>query len=334
MATRRKTRYKELVGYGRRGRVWRAASYARLSVDDGTSGKSSSIVSQLKIIEERVGLLEDVEIVDSFTDDGWSGCNFERPGFKGMMEAVDSRMVDCIVVKDLSRLGRNYLETGRLIERTLPEKGVRLIAVNDGYDSLKNEATLGLSGDEALIVPFKNLVNDYYCVNSSTKIKEALDIRRREGLYVGSFAPYGYVKSEEDHNVLEIDPVAGPVVQRVFRMRADGASLASIAATLNAEGVLSPAALKESRGCKQSRGVAERKGERPVWHASQVRKVLRNEMYAGVLTQGKSFSPSFRACVRIGLPPEQWARVPGGCPAIVDRELFDEAQSTGAPRDV
>ena len=331
MATRTMARDRRINALGQFGeRVWRAASYARLSVDDGGQGQSVSIVSQQKIIQAYADARADVEIVAEFSDDGWSGSNFERPGFKHMMKAVDVGRIDCIIVKDLSRLGRNYLDTGRYLERILPEKGVRLIAVNDGYDSLKSDTTLGLQGDDALIVPFKNLINDYYCANSSAKIKEALAARRCEGLFVGAFAPYGYVKSQADRNVLEVDPVAAPVVARMFRMRASGASFARIAAKLNDEGVLSPSALKESRGCKQAKGVAKQVADRPRWHASQVCKILRNEMYAGVLVQGKSFSPSFRSHVRLKLAPSEWERVPGACPALVDRALFEAAQQPGA----
>ena len=309
-------------------KIWRAASYARLSVEDGTEGKSSSIVSQQGIIDSYSAIRDDIEIVERFVDDGWSGCTFERPGFKCMMDAVDAGSIDCIIVKDLSRLGRNYLDTGRYLERTLPEKGVRLIAVNDNFDSLNNGVSLGLQGEDALIVPFKNLINDYYCASSSAKIKDALSVRRREGLFVGAFPPYGYLKSREDRNSLEVDPVAAPVVEEMFRLRAEGMSFSSIAADLNGRGVLSPSALKLSRGCRQSCGVAESKGDAPRWHASQVRKMLANEMYVGVLVQGKSYSPSFRSRIRIKLAPSEWVRVPGACPALVSRELFALAHGT------
>ena len=309
-------------------KVWRAASYARLSVEDGAGGRSSSIVSQQGIIRDFSATRADIEVVGSFVDDGWSGCTFDRPGFKGMMDAVDAGCIDCIIVKDLSRLGRNYLDTGRYLERILPAKGVRLIAVSDGFDSLNGGTSLGLQGDDALIVPFKNLMNDYYCASSSARTKDALSARRREGLFVGAFAPYGYLKSPHDRNALQADPVAAPVVVEMFRMRAAGMTLASIAESLNGRGVPSPSALKRSRGCRQSRGAAQGEGA-PSWHASQVRKVLGNEMYAGVLVQGKSYSPSFRSRIRIKLAPAEWARVPGGCPALVPRELFDAAKRAG-----
>ena len=329
MVERRKMARQAVPSSGAIPKVWRAASYARLSVEDGAQGQSASITSQKKIIEDHVAASEGIELVASFTDDGWSGCTFERPGFKSMMDAVDAGRIDCIIVKDLSRLGRNYLDTGRYLERIFPEKGVRVIAVNDAYDSLDGGASLGLSGDDALIVPFKNLINDYYCANSSAKIKAALAARRQEGLFVGAFAPYGYVKSPYDRNVLEPDPVAAPIVRRMFRSRAEGEALAKIARSLNEDGVASPQALKQLRGCKQARGVAGKPGCAPAWHASQIGKMLRNEMYAGVLVQGKSFSPSFRSGVRIGLPSGEWSRVAGACPALVDRDLFEEVQLVG-----
>ena len=314
-------------------RVWRAAAYARLSSEDGDVGGSASITSQLQIIQEFVSSRDDITLVKKFQDDGWSGSNFDRPGFKAMMAAVDAGRVDCILVKDLSRLGRNYLECGRYIERIFPSKGVRLVAVNDNYDGLKALGPISADAfapsDEALIVPFKNLMNDHYCAQVSAKTKAALAVRRRAGLFVGSFAPYGFCKDPANRNALIKDPVAAPVVARIFTMRAEGMSLGGIARTLNDEGVASPAALKRMRGDRLASGCAKPTGDAPRWCATQVARILGNRMYTGCLVQGRTFSPSFRQRSRYELPPELWDCVEEACPAIVDVELYELVQELG-----
>ena len=323
--------------------TWRAAVYLRLSSEDGDGGESNSIATQRNIVGDRARRMRGVQVVAEFVDDGWSGSTFERPAFRRMMKAADAGAIDCILVKDLSRFGRNYIETGRYLERELPARGVRLVAVDDGYDSLQVQ-DMGAQ----LIVPFKNLINDYYCATTSAKVKAALAVRRRAGLYVGSKAPFGYVKDPRDPARLLVDERAAEVVRRIFALRAQAVGFGEIARRLNDDGVPSPAVF---RGICTDNGtlfnmldnVGKGTGgrcddDRPdeggpaIWHACEVQRITENPCYAGVLTQGRTFSPSFRSKERLKVPRRNWACVEGGCPAIVEREAFELVTQLNAER--
>jgi len=298
------------------GHIWRAAGYARLSRDDGDEGESNSITSQKGIIADFADGRADMDLVASFEDDGWSGSNFERPGFARMMAAVDAGEVDCIVVKDLSRFGRNYLEVGNYLERVFPAKGVRLVAIADGYDGAEE-----LDYADSLLVPVRNLINDNYCAATSAKVRANLEAKRRRGEYLSSFAPYGYVKDPEDRHRLVPDPEAAPVVRSIFRMRLEGFAAADIAAKLNGLGVKSPHELKRTRGCRQHEALRRR--EVCLWHAREIIRILSNEVYVGNLVQGRTYRPSFRSKVVLPRPEDEWARVEGTHEPIVDRRTFD-----------
>ena len=196
-------------------KIYHAAIYVRLSKEDGdvagaSKAESNSISNQKELIRNFLKDKEDIVVVSERVDDGYSGSSFERPSFKLMMEDIKKGVVDCVVVKDLSRFGREYIDSGRYIERLFPALGVRFIAVNDGYDSLE-----GKDQSDEIIIPFKNLINDAYCRDISVKIRSHLEVKRKNGEFIGSFAPYGYQKDEGCRNRLVIDPVAAGVV-RIF----------------------------------------------------------------------------------------------------------------------
>ncbi len=178
-------------------RIWNAAEYTRLSRDDGDKAESNSITSQKEIIRDYVRRHPEFVIVKEYADDGYSGVNFERPGFRQMMEDIKAKKIDCVICKDLSRFARNYIDAGRYLEKIFPFMGVRFIAINDNYDSCGEKAQ-----SDALIVPFKNLINDAYCRDISVKIRSQLDIKRKMGDFIGAFAPYGYRKDEANRNRL------------------------------------------------------------------------------------------------------------------------------------
>ena len=165
----------------------RTAIYLRISRDDEDKAESNSIQNQRELLKAYIEKQSDLEFVREFVDDGYTGTNFDRPAFKRMMEMVQAKDIDCIIVKDLSRLGRNYIDTGRYIEQIFPKCGVRFISVNDNYDSNREV-------DEAdqIVIPFKNLINDAYCRDISMKIRSQLDVKRRNGKFIGAFAGYGY----------------------------------------------------------------------------------------------------------------------------------------------
>ena len=178
---------------------YKACIYARLSKDDGDDAKkeSNSISNQKALVRDFLSNYPEIEIVAEKVDDGYSGVSFDRPAFNEMMEMIRSRQVNCVVCKDLSRFGRNYIEAGNYIEKVFPFLGVRFIAINDGYDSAEKQ-----NQSSNLVIPFKNLINDAYCKDISVKIRSQLEIKRKKGEFLSAFAVYGYQKDPEDHNKL------------------------------------------------------------------------------------------------------------------------------------
>lgn len=221
-------------------KIYHAAIYVRLSKEDGdvaTAGKreSNSISNQKDLIKNFLKDKKDIVVVSERVDDGYSGSNFERPAFQMMLEDIKKGIVDCVVVKDLSRFGREYIDAGKYIERLFPALGVRFIAVNDHYDSLE-----GKSQADEIVIPFKNLINDAYCRDISIKIRSHLEVKRKNGEYIGAFTPYGYQKDSDNKNKLVIDVYAAGIVKEIYRMKLSGMSQTAIANALNKQGVLSP----------------------------------------------------------------------------------------------
>lgn len=193
-------------------KVYRAAIYCRLSREDGDKVESNSIASQKAICEDFIARHEDIELVcEPFIDDGYSGVSFNRPRFKQLEDAIRKGTIDCIVVKDLSRFSRNYIDAGRYLEKLFPQLGVRFIAVNDAYDSLTGDPQ-----SDSFVIPFKNLINDSYCKDISMKIRSSLEVKQKNGEFVGAFAPYGYMKSPENKNQLIVDEAVSEYVQMIF----------------------------------------------------------------------------------------------------------------------
>lgn len=227
-------------------KIYNACIYARLSRDDGDKLESDSITNQKALIRDFLSKHPEIHVVSvsEKTDDGYSGVNFDRPAFQEMMDEIHSGKVNCVVVKDLSHFGRNYIEVRNYIERVFPFMGVRFIAINDSYDSLdKNQS-------DSLIISFKNLINDAYCKDISVKIRSQLEIKRKKGQFIGTFAVYGYLKDDEDHNKLVVDIYASEVVRAIFKWKLEGMSQGRIADKRNMQVVLSPMEYKISLGMK------------------------------------------------------------------------------------
>ena len=214
---------------------YRTAGYARLSVEDSGKPGSETLESQKSLIMDYIEGNPDMEYVSLFFDNGETGTDFKRPGFESLMDAVRKGEVNCIVVKDLSRFGRNYKETGNYLERIFPFLGVRFIAITDNFDTLTAER-----GANGYIVPLKNLINETYSRDISKKSASALHIKQQRGEFIGAWAPYGYSKDPEDKHKLIPNPDTAPIVQRMFQMRLQGLSYPAIARTLNEEGIASP----------------------------------------------------------------------------------------------
>lgn len=297
-----------------------AADYLRLSSEDGDKAESDSIRNQRSLIQDFVKKHSDISLVGEYVDDGYSGANFERPAFQRMMEDVRNHKINCIIVKDLSRLGRNYIETGRYLEKIFPVLGVRFIAVNDHYDSADTK-----NDTDQIIVPFKNLINDAYCRDISMKIRSQLDIKRKKGQFIGSYAGYGYFKDPNDKNHLVIDEYAAEIVRLIFHMKIEGFSADRIAMKLNEMGVLTPMEYKRSCGFNYNSGF--RSGNEPKWGASSVLRILKNELYVGTMVQGKSRKINYKVKVSREIEPENWIKVEGTHEPIITREMFDCVQN-------
>lgn len=276
-------------------KIWNATLYLRLSRDDGDKEESNSITGQRELLRDFIRTRPELREYAVRIDDGFTGSNFERPSFKKMLEDVKAGRTNCIIVKDLSRFGRNYLDAGEYIEKIFPFLGVRFIAVNDNYDSLG-----GKNASDELIIPFKNLINEAYCRDISVKVRTQLEVKRKSGQYIGAFAVYGYLKDETDKNRLVADEYAADVVRDIFKWKLEGMSPQDIAARLNHSGVLSPMEYKRSLGMRFA--TSFKANPQAAWSANAVLRILKNPVYTGVLIQGKETTPSYKVRKRVTKP--------------------------------
>ena len=296
-------------------RIYHAAIYVRLSKEDGDKEESDSIVNQKELIRAYLEDKPDIEICGEWADDGYSGADFERPNFQRMIREIEAGRIDCVVVKDLSRFGRNFVEAGRYIDQIFPALGVRFIAVNDGFDSAN-----GRTSSDRILIPFKNLINDAYCRDISVKVRSQLETKRRKGDFIGSFAVYGYLKDPSDRHKLVVDEYAAGVVKDIFKWKLEGASQQRIADRLNDRGELSPMEYKRFCGVRYRSGFQV--NAKAKWTAVTVGRILRNELYIGTMVQGKRTTPNHKVKKTILKPSEEWVRVERSHESIIDKEDF------------
>ncbi len=297
---------------------FKAIKYIRLSYTDDKNVESNSVSNQRKLIDDFLSKHPEIEGVTEKVDDGYSGVLFDRPAFSEMMELVKNGTINCVIVKDLSRLGREYIETGRYLRKIFPAYGVRFIAINDDLD------TLTQSADE-ITVSIKNIINEEYARDISVKTRTALDIKRRSGDFVGAFTVYGYLKTGDKHKSLIVDPFAANVVRDIFRKRLNGSSAFHIAEELNRSGILSPLAYKRSNGLPYAKGGYADK-EECKWSATTIIRILSDEIYTGTMVQGKQSTPHFKLKERELKPSSEWVRVENTHEAIIDKADFDLVQ--------
>lgn len=305
--------------------IYKVAIYLRLSKDDGDlsafeSGKteSNSIHNQRELLYAFLEKHPELELYGEYSDDGWTGTNFDRPEFNRMLEDIRKGLITCVVVKDLSRFGRDYIDCGKYIEKIFPQMGIRFISVNDNLD------TLNSSSSDNLVIPFKNLINDSYSRDISIKVRTNLEVKRRQGEFTGSFPVYGYRKDPENKHHLLIDEEAAVVVRDIFRWAIDGLSPGGIAEKLNQEGILSPAEYKHFKGSNHYSYF--KKDTVSKWNHVAVRRILQNEVYIGVLVQGKRTTPNHKTKKFIYKDKEEWIRVEGTHEAVVSRQQFNLVQ--------
>ena len=211
--------------------TWNTAGYLRLSREDGDKAESDSIANQRKLLEQYVEAHPEMHLEDFYQDDGYTGTSFDRPAFRRMEGDIEAGKINCVLVKALSRFGRDYIEMGRYLERVFPAQGVRFIAVNDHVDSQQ--------GRYDMLLPMKNIFNTQYARDISDKVRSAIRTKQKRGEFVGAFPSYGYQKAPANHNRLIIDPAAAPVVRRIFDLFEQGWGKIRIAKQLNAEGITS-----------------------------------------------------------------------------------------------
>ncbi|MHB8962236.1 MAG: recombinase family protein [Saccharofermentanales bacterium] len=288
--------------------------YCRLSRDDNNGNlESMSIGNQKQMLVDYVKE-KGWNLRDSYIDDGYSGTNFDRPDFKRLLRDISSGKIDCVITKDLSRLGRNYAKVGYYTEEFFIEQGVRFIAVNDSFDTMREE--------ENEIAPFKNVLNEWYPRDISKKVRQVKKSSARQGKFMGSQAPYGYKKSPEDKHILIFDEPAADIMRRIFQEYAGGDSARMICDKLNQDGLDSP----RFYNSKFPGGQTPRPEENNNWGGRTVMQMLINQAYIGNMVQGKRQVISFKTKKRRVIEPENWIVVEGTHEPIIDRETWDRVQ--------
>lgn len=296
--------------------IYKTAIYVRLSREDNLKG-SDSIDNQIAVLKSYIQGKSDLSLVAVFEDNGFTGTDFNRPGWQEMMEKVKAGEVNCIIVKDLSRLGRNYIETGEFLEKICPFFGIRFIAVNDGFDTNTAEANGQLS------VSLSNIINDYYAKDISRKVSTALRNKMEHGEYIGSWEKYGYLKSPENKNLLIVNPETAPIVQMIYQWRSEGMSYMGINKKLNDMGVPSPSQYKADRGIVTN---SNQKAKIILWNKHMVTDILKDIVYLGHLAQRKTAQ-----CLYAGIPTaltdeQDWIVVKNTHEPIISEELFEKVQ--------
>lgn len=295
---------------------YRTAAYVRLSVEDSGKPGADTIEGQKNLLLHFIENEKSLSLYGLFCDNGRTGTDFERPEFEKLMEAVKHGEVDCIVVKDLSRFGRNYKETGNYLERIFPFLGVRFIAVNDGFDTLTAER-----GADGYLVPLKNLINEVYSKDISKKSGSALATKQKNGDFIGAWAPYGYRKCADDPHKLEPDEAIAPIVRQIFQWRVDGMSVTRIAKKLNDSGIPSPSAYLYNTGvCKTE------KYNGAIWHIQAVKIILTRQVYIGHMVQGTKRQSFYEKRRQYKKPQEEWVIVENTHEPIIDRDTFEKVQ--------
>ena len=291
-----------------------AALYCRLSRDDNMDNESNSISNQKKILQKAA---KDKGYTDTifFVDDGITGTTMKRPGFQKMIAAIEAGYISAVFVKDLSRLGRNYIEVGKLTEEFFPLHDVRLVAVSDGVDSDEGEDDF---------TPFKNIMNEYYAKDISKKRRIVNKMKGNAGIPL-SPPPYGYIKNPDDPRFWVVDPVAADVVRRIYRMALEGYGLAETAAALGADGIVNPTYYWRSKGT--SRGGSKSTLEPTKWGHTTIKKILTTQEYCGDVINFKSYSKSYKMKKRIENPEENRAIFLNVHEAIIDRQTWEKVQA-------
>lgn len=291
----------------------RAAIYVRLSVEDSHT-HSTSIETQQMIIAQFLERNPDIQVYDTYIDNGTSGTTFHRPSFQKMLSDIEAGLVNCVIVKDLSRLGRNTIDTGYYIEQYFRLRNIRFIAVNENFDTFAPE-----DAHAGIIIPLRNMINEAYALDIGRKIKAQQRQAMKDGKFIGSRTPYGYLKAPDDCHQLIIDPVAAPVVQKIFQWASEGAGLNTIAVRLNEAGYLPPSHYKNTQGIITHENLMGNGN----WNTRTVARILHAQVYTGDLVQGRTKIVDHQ---QVEASEMEWTVVYGTHEAIISHELFEAVQ--------
>ena len=299
------------------------AIYVRLSIENsGKDDDGDSIANQISFCKAYLAEHTDLKLYDIYEDNGEKGTNFDRPEFKRMMDDIRSGKVKCVLVKDLSRFGRDYIEAGEYLEKIFPFMGIRFISITDGYDSLTCD-----DAESALMIPLKNMINDVYAKDISRKIITSFRARQEKGEFLPAFAPYGYVKSKEVAYRYEVDPETAPYVRMIFEWKAEGVSHNEICKRLNDMGAVTPARRKIDLGIWRAE-----KYKHTVWHGRTIIDIMKNPTYTGCIVYGRIPKSLYEGIKMHRAPEEEWRYVPDAHEPIISQELFDKVQKMFADR--
>lgn len=300
-------------------KTYNVGIYCRLSNDDERDGESVSIENQKLLLQNYVRQMGWNEI-DVYIDDGYTGTNFNRPGVQRLIEDAKAKRINLILVKDLSRFGRNYIEIGQYTDYLFPYIGCRFVALNNGVDTESNNGSTD-------VMCFLNLFNEFYSRDTSKKVKAVKRACAENGKFMGTYPAYGYKRDNEDKHHLVIDEDTAPIVRRIFSMRATGMGFTGIAAQLNEEGIPSPGMLYYQR-----RGKADPRRVNHKWAGETVKHLIRNEVYIGNMVQGKTGTVSYKNKKLISKPEDEWIRVEGTHEPIISRDVWDTVQGIDQKR--
>ena len=286
---------------------YKVALYIRLSKEDQKPGESESITNQRSLLT-RFAKDNRLFIVDEYVDDGISGTTFDRPSFQRLLEDIESKKVNMVITKDLSRLGRDYIQTGFYLEKYFPEHRVRYISILDNVDT-------GVDSTSNDITPFKSILNDMYAKDISSKIKSVKHNKQDLGLFIGGKAPFGYMCSKETSNKIVVDEEARPIIERIFNEAKSGKTCRAIAQDLSLDGILTPSQYAISHGHKVTKVSTH-------WSDPRIREILLNEVYIGNMVQGRRKKINYKSKINIRLPENEWKIVENTHEPIIDKETF------------
>jgi DNA invertase Pin-like site-specific DNA recombinase len=296
---------------------YKVAGYVRLSKEQYDNKESNSITNQKQIINKYVSEHGDLELVDFYIDDGHTGTDFNRPGFDLLLGDLKNKKIDTIIVKDLSRFGRNYIEAGNYIENIFPMMNVRFISINDNIDTKQN------SEHSEYIIPFKNIFNEYYSKDISTKVRSVLKNKKINGEFIGRSAPYGYLKDPQDKHKFIIDKEASKTIIKIFNMALSGKTRREISDELNSKNIFPPALYK----IKNNISNYKETNTMDKWNPEIVNRILRNVVYTGDLVQNKSTLLSYRIHKVVNTLKEDWIITENHHDAIISKEVFEKVQN-------